>query len=224
MTEPLPETKEGTVAEAAFPRLTALLSGKDVLVVGPGLSTHPETSGLVRKLIPKVRIQVVVDADGLNILKGHLDVLKKMARPPVLTPHPGEFGRLLGLSVPEVMNDRLALASRFAVENRVILVLKGYRTLVAGPDGRVSVNSTGNPGMATGGSGDVLSGILGALTAGQKNVFGATVAAAYLHGEAGDMAAHHLGQRAMVAGDMIKYLPVAVKWLEDAIDLGAFRP
>jgi hydroxyethylthiazole kinase-like uncharacterized protein yjeF len=224
MTEPLPETEKGTVAEAALPRLTALLSGKDVLIVGPGLSTHPETSGLIRKLLPKVRIQVVIDADGLNILDGHLDVLKKMARPPVLTPHPGEFGRLLALSVPEVMNDRLTLASRFAAENRVILVLKGYRTLVAGPDGRISVNPTGNPGMATGGSGDVLSGILGAFLAGEKDVIGATVAAVYLHGEAGDMAAHHLGQRAMVAGDMIKYLPLTLKWLEDAVDLGAFKP
>jgi NAD(P)H-hydrate epimerase len=224
MTEPLSETKEGTVAEAALPRLTELLSGKDVLVVGPGLSTHPETAGLVRKLLPKVRMQTVIDADGLNILDGHLDVLKKMARPPVLTPHPGEFGRLLGLSVSEVMNDRLALVSRFAAEHRVILVLKGYRTLVAHPDGRVSVNPTGNPGMGTGGSGDVLSGILGALLAAEKDTFGATVAAVYLHGEAGDVAAHHLGQRALVAGDMIKYLPLAVKWMEDAIDMGAFQP
>ncbi|MCX6565604.1 MAG: NAD(P)H-hydrate dehydratase [Candidatus Aminicenantes bacterium] len=215
MTEPLPETKEGTVAEAAFPRLTEALSGKDVLVVGPGLSVNPETSGLVWKLLPKVRTQVVIDADGLNILGGHLDILKKTIRPPVLTPHPGEFGRLLGLSVPEVMNDRLTLASRFSVEHRVILVLKGYRTLVAGPDGRVSVNPTGNPGMATGGSGDVLSGILGAFLAAEKDVFGATVAAVYLHGAVGDLTAVHLGERAMVAGDMIKYLPVALKWLED---------
>ncbi len=224
MTEPLAETKQGTVAAGALARLAELLPGKDVLVVGPGLSTHPETAELVRKLLPKVRAQVVIDADGLNILGGHLDVLKKMARPPVLTPHPGEFGRLLGFSMPEVMNDRLGLASRFAGEHRVILVLKGHRTLVANPGGRVSVNPTGNPGMATAGAGDVLSGILGAFVAGQKDVFKAVVAAVYLHGEAGDIAADHLGQRAMVAGDMIKYLPVAVKWMEDAIDMGTFKP
>ncbi|MHB8054205.1 MAG: NAD(P)H-hydrate dehydratase [Candidatus Aminicenantales bacterium] len=215
MTEPLPETEAGTVAAAAIPRLIDLLSGKDVLIVGPGLSTNPETAALVRKLLPKVRIQTVIDADGLNILAGHLDVLKKLARPPVLTPHPGEFGRLIGLSVPEVMSDRLALASRFAAEHRVILVLKGYRTLVAHPDGRVSVNPTGNPGMATGGSGDVLSGILGALVAGRKDIFEATIAAVFLHGEVGDVAASYLGQRALVAGDMIKYLPETIKKLED---------
>lgn len=216
MTEPLAETREGTVAEAARPRLAALLPGKDALVVGPGLSTNPETAELIRRLLPNVRARVVIDADGLNLLAGHLDVLKRMARPPVLTPHPGEFGRLVGLSVPDVLDDRLALASRFAADHRVILVLKGYRTLVAGPDGRVSVNPTGNPGMATGGSGDVLSGVLGAFLAAEKDAFGAAVAAVYLHGAAGDAAAADLGQRALVAGDMIKYLPRAVKALEDA--------
>ncbi len=216
MTEPLPETEEGTIAGAARPRLERLLSGKDALVVGPGLSTHPETAALVRSLLPGVRIPTVIDADGLNILVGKLGFLKKTARPPVLTPHPGEFGRLLGRSVPEVLNDRLALASRFAAEHRVLLVLKGYRTLVAGPDGRVSVNPTGNPGMATGGSGDVLSGLLGAFLAAEKNAFGAAVASVYLHGAAGDIAAAELGQRAMVAGDILKALSRAMKVLEDA--------
>jgi len=215
MTEPLAETKEGTIAEAALPRLTELLSGKDALVIGPGLSTHPETSSLVRKLLPKVRMPAIIDADGLNILAGNLDVLKKMSRPPVLTPHPGEFGRLVGMSVPEVMNDRLGLASRFAAQHRVILVLKGYRTQVSHPDGRMAVNPTGNPGMATGGSGDVLSGICGAFLAAEKDAFGATVAAVFIHGAAGDEAARHVGQRAMVAGDMIKFLPAAMKRMED---------
>ncbi len=220
MTEPLPETPEGTVAVGALSRLTRLLVGKDVVVIGPGLSAQPETAELVRKLLPKIRAQVVIDADGLNILAGHPAVLKAMSRPPILTPHPGEFGRLLGLTVPEILNDRLVLASRYAVEHEAIIVLKGYRTLVAGPDGRVSVNPTGNPGMGTGGSGDVLSGVLGAFAAGQKDVFGATVAAVYLHGAAGDAAADRLGERAVVAGDLIKYLPDALKALEELLACG----
>lgn len=217
MTEPLPETREGTVAAAALTRLTALLPGKDVVVIGPGLSAQPETAELVRKLLPKIRAQVVIDADGLNILSGHLSVLKAMSRPPVLTPHPGEFARLLGRTVPEILNDRLALASRYALDHKTILVLKGYRTLVAGPDGRLSVNPTGNPGMGTGGSGDVLSGMLGAFAAGQRDVFGATVAAVYLHGAAGDAAADRLGERAVVAGDLIRFLPEALKSVEDLL-------
>jgi len=215
MTEPLPETREGTAAMEALPRLIQLLPGKDVVVVGPGLSAQPETAELVRRVLPKIRAQVVIDADGLNICAGRPAVLKTVSRPPILTPHPGEFGRLVGLSVPEVLNDRLALATRFAMEHRSILVLKGYRTLIAGPDGRVSVNPTGNPGMGTGGSGDVLSGLIGAFASGQKDIYGATVAAVYLHGEAGDAAAAHLGERAVVAGDLIKYLPEAAQTLEE---------
>ncbi|MBN1940541.1 MAG: NAD(P)H-hydrate dehydratase [Candidatus Aminicenantes bacterium] len=214
MTEPLPETREGTVAAEALPRLTQLLSGKDVVVIGPGLSAQPETADLVRRLLPKIRVQVVVDADGLNILAGHPAVLKAMRRPPILTPHPGEFARLLGLTVPEILNDRLTLASRYAVDHKAIVVLKGYRTLVAGPGGRVSVNPTGNPGMGTGGSGDVLSGVLGALAAGRKDIFGAAVAAVYLHGAAGDAASDRLGERAVVAGDLIRFLPEVQKALE----------
>jgi NAD(P)H-hydrate epimerase len=215
MTEPLSETQEGSVSLAALPRLGQLLAGKDVVVIGPGLSTNPETAELVRRLLPKIKVQVVVDADGLNILAGHPDALKAMSRPPILTPHPGEFGRLLGLTVPDVLNDRLDLASRYAASHRVFLVLKGFRTLVAGPDGRISVNPTGNPGMGTGGAGDVLSGILGAFAARQKDIFGATVAAVYLHGEAGDVAAERLGERAVVAGDLIRFLPEALKSLEE---------
>jgi NAD(P)H-hydrate epimerase len=166
-------------------------------------------------LLPKVNIRVVIDADGLNILGGRLDILKKMARPPILTPHPGEFARLLGLSVPDVLDDRLTLAPKFTREYRAILVLKGHRTLIAGPDGRVFVNPTGNPGMGTGGSGDVLSGIVAALIMGAKDVFGATVAAVYVHGLSGDVAAAEIGERGLIAGDLIKHLPAALKILED---------
>ena len=215
MTEPLPETGEGTIGREALPRILELLRGKDALVVGPGLSTNPETAELVRTLLPKAKTQVVVDADGLNILGGGLDILKRMAHPPILTPHPGEFARLLGRSVPDVMDDRLTLTPGFAREHRVILVLKGHRTLVAGPDGRTFVNPTGNPGMGTGGSGDVLSGIVAALIMGAKDVFGATVAAVFVHGLSGDIAVVESSERGLIAGDLIKRLPAALKILED---------
>jgi NAD(P)H-hydrate epimerase len=215
MTEPLPETGVGTIGREALPRILDILRGKDALVLGPGLSVNPETTELVRTLLPRVKIRVVIDADGLNILGGRLGILKQMTLPPILTPHPGEFARLLGLSVPDVLDDRLTLAPRFAKEHRAILVLKGHRTLIAGPDGRVFVNPTGNPGMGTGGSGDVLSGIVAALIMGAKDVFGATVAAVYVHGLSGDVAAAEGGERGLIAGDLIKHLPAALKILED---------
>jgi hydroxyethylthiazole kinase-like uncharacterized protein yjeF len=215
MTEPLPETGEGTIGREALPRILEVLRGKDALVLGPGLSMNPETAELVRTLLPKVKNRVVIDADGLNTLGGGLDILKRMAYPPILTPHPGEFARLLGLPVPDVLDNRLTLAPEFAQAHRAVLVLKGHRTLIAGPDGRVFVNPTGNPGMGTGGSGDVLSGIVAALIMGAKDVFGATVAAVYVHGLSGDIAAAEGGERSLIAGDLIRRLPAAMKILED---------
>lgn len=214
MTEPLPETEAKTAAFEALPRLRELLPGKDVFLLGPGLSTHSSTADLVRALIPEFPGPVVIDADGLNILASDLSGLKTMSQPAVLTPHPGEFARLTGLTSAEVQADRLGLASRFAVEHRVFLVLKGYRTLIATPDGRLCVNPTGNPGMATGGSGDVLSGLIAAFIAQEKDVLGAVLAAVYLHGRSGDIAAGKLGERALIAGDLIRYLPVALKEME----------
>lgn len=217
MTEPLAETAEGTIAEAALPRVLDLLTGKDALLVGPGLSTHRSTAALVRALLPRVKVPLVIDADGLNIVAQDLDVLGSLKAPAVLTPHPGEFGRLTGLTVKAVLDDRLELAPRFARDHGVYLVLKGYRTLVATPQGRVFVNPTGNPGLATGGSGDVLSGILASLLMQEKDLERAVFSAVYLHGLAGDIAAARLGERALIAGDLIRYLPKAVKSLEDAV-------
>jgi hydroxyethylthiazole kinase-like uncharacterized protein yjeF len=139
-----------------------------------------------------------------------------MTQPVVLTPHPGEFARLTGETVAAVLDKRLELAPAFAREHNVILVLKGHHTLVAAPDGCVFVNPTGNPGMATGGSGDVLSGMIGSLMVQSKDVLSAVRAAVYAHGLSGDLAAAKLGERSLIAGDIIKFLPAAVKSLEDA--------
>jgi ADP-dependent NAD(P)H-hydrate dehydratase / NAD(P)H-hydrate epimerase len=214
MTEPLPETEAKTAAFEALPRLRELLPGKDVLLLGPGLSTHPSTAKLVRAILPEFPGPIVIDADGLNILAADPSILKTLPRPALLTPHPGEFARLTGLPNAKVLSDRLTLAPRFAEEHRVYMVLKGYRTIVATPEGRVYVNPTGNPGMATGGSGDVLSGLIASFIAQEKDVLGAVLAAVYIHGRSGDIAAGKLGERALIAGDLIRYLPAALKEME----------
>ncbi len=213
MTEPLAGTPEGTVAAAALPRALGLLGGKSAVLVGPGLSTNPGTAEFVLGLLPKIKVPCVIDADGLNVVAAKTDILKRLAAPVVLTPHPGEFARLVGRTNEEVFRSRLELAPEFAVKHRVTVVLKGHRTLIAGPDGRVFVNPTGNPGMATGGTGDVLGGMIASQLAQEKDLPGAVLSAVYAHGLAGDIAADRLGEKALVAGDLIRYLPPALKAL-----------
>jgi ADP-dependent NAD(P)H-hydrate dehydratase / NAD(P)H-hydrate epimerase len=213
MTEPLPETPERTIAAEALGRAVGLLKGKNAVLVGPGLSTNPSTAEFVLGLLPKIKAPCVVDADGLNIVATRLDVLGRLGAPAVLTPHPGEFARLAGRSNDEVVRHRLELAPEFAAKHGVIVVLKGYRTLIAAPDGRVFVNPTGNPGMATGGTGDVLGGMIAAQIAQKNDPLGAALSAVYAHGLAGDVAADSLGEKSLVAGDLIRYLPPALKAL-----------
>src|SRR5262249_44882233 len=162
MTEVLPETKEGTISEAAFDRLQELIEGKDCLAVGPGLSRNPETEHLVRRLVNSTAVPVVLDADGLNAFASHTGelsgdlVAEKFQRTLVLTPHPGEMSRLMGdVGTIEVQRDRLKTATEYARDHKAIVVLKGHRTIIASPEGDVFINVTGNPGMAKGGSGDV---------------------------------------------------------------------
>jgi NAD(P)H-hydrate epimerase len=216
MTEPLAETPERTIAAAALPRAVALLKGKNAVLVGPGLSTNASTAEFVLGLLPRIKTPCVIDADGLNIVSGKLDVLGRMAGPVVLTPHPGEFARLTGLANEEVVRRRLTLVPEFAAKHGVTVVLKGYRTLIAVPDGRVFVNPTGNPGMATGGTGDVLGGMIASELVQEKDALGAVLSAVYAHGLAGDIAAERLSEKALVAGDIIRYLPAALKALGGA--------
>jgi hydroxyethylthiazole kinase-like uncharacterized protein yjeF len=213
MTEPLAETPERTVAAAALPRALSLLKGKNAVLVGPGLSTNTSTAEFVLGLLPKIKVPFVIDADGLNIVASHPDVLACLQAPAVLTPHPGEFARLTGRTNEDVIRHRLELAPEFASRYGVLVVLKGYRTLIAAPDGRVFVNPTGNPGMATGGTGDVLGGMIGSQIAQNNDPLGAALSAVYAHGLAGDIAVDRLGERSLVAGDLIRYLPPALKAL-----------
>jgi len=215
MTEPLPETPEKTIAALAAGRAAALARGKEAVLIGPGISTHPSTGEFLDSLLPQLKGPVVIDADGLNLLGLKPELLARLPRPAILTPHPGEFARLTGLSTAEVLKRRLELAPAFASKHNVYLVLKGYRTLVAAPDGRVFINPSGNPGMATGGSGDVLSGILASLLAQFKDPLLAALAGVYLHGLSGDLAAETLSEKALLAGDIIRFLPKALKCLED---------
>ena len=211
MTEGLPETAERTVALAALGKVLTLLDGKRVVAIGPGLSTHPETAELVRELVSTVSVPMVVDADGINALAPRLETLGKAAAPLILTPHPGELARLLSMSREEVTHNRISVAQKVATSFGVHLVLKGGRTLVVDPEGRVVINMTGNPGMATGGTGDVLTGLIAGLMAQGVTPGLAARAGVYLHGLAGDLAAEALGQEAMLASDLMAQIPEAIR-------------
>jgi ADP-dependent NAD(P)H-hydrate dehydratase / NAD(P)H-hydrate epimerase len=213
MTEPLPETDSGTVSLRALNGgiLDTLMEGKSVLALGPGLGRHPETLELVRSVVNRYDLPVVLDADGLNAFAGCLKTFQARRRVRVLTPHPGEMGRLTDRKTSAVVAHRLEVAREFARSHGVQLVLKGFRSLTASPEGQVWVNLTGNPGMATGGSGDVLTGVTAALLAQypERSATEVTAAAVYLHGLAGDIAARKLGEPSMIAGDILDALPRA---------------
>jgi hydroxyethylthiazole kinase-like uncharacterized protein yjeF len=213
MTEPLPETDKGTLSVEALPEILRLLKDKDAMMLGPGISTHESTAELVLALLPRIKVPVVLDADALNILASKPDILKSMSDPVVVTPHPGEFARLTGLSTKEVLDRRLELVPRFAKKFGVYVVLKGYRTLTSTPEGKTFINPTGNPGMATAGSGDVLSGMIASMIIQEKNILDAILTAVYIHGLSGDIGAVRLGEKALTAGNMITYLPAAMKSL-----------
>ena len=220
MTEPLHETDAGTISMRAleYGHVDELTQGKTVLAVGPGISRNPETAEFVRSVVEKYRAPMVLDADGLNAFEGATDHLNGDGRPLVITPHPGEMARLTGRSIPEVQKDRIGAARAFAKEHNLMVVLKGHRTLVARPDGETWVNTTGNPGMATGGTGDVLTGMVaGMIAQNPQRVAEAVTSAVYLHGLAGNIARETMGEQSLVATDVIAGLPQAFRRVhEDA--------
>jgi NAD(P)H-hydrate epimerase len=214
MTAPLQSTDAGTasVANLDYGKFEELLKGKSVLAAGPGLSTHTETQQYVRAILMQTEMPVILDADGLNAYAGRADELS--ARRPALlaiTPHPGEMARLLGISIAEVQSRRLDVAVESAARWRAYVVLKGFHTILATPDGRAFINTTGNPGMATGGTGDVLTGMLAGLTAafGTEQWERVLALGIYLHGLAGDLAAAKVGEAPLIASDLIAALPGA---------------
>jgi len=213
MTWGLPETAGGSLGRSALDPLLERLENFSVLAIGPGLGRDPETVELVKSLLPRASIPLVVDADALNALATDTGILSQPHGPMVLTPHPGEMGRLIGCPAAKIQEDRLNIARRYAQEWRCVLLLKGARTVVACPDGGAYINPTGNPGMATGGSGDVLTGIIAGLIAQGMSLDKAAAIGAYLHGAAGDLAAEELGQEALIARDILHFLPRAFKSL-----------
>lgn len=222
MTEALPETEDGSISLRALEgeRLDKLVAGKTVLAIGPGIGGHPETAEFVRAVVNKYSLPLVLDADGLNAFAGRMESFRKDLRPAgatVFTPHPGEMARLTKKSTVEIQAQRLAVAREFSQKYGITLVLKGFRTLIASPDGQVEVNPTGNPGMATGGTGDVLTGLTAGLLAQFPShpVGEVATAAVYLHSLAGDLAAAELGQPSMLAGDLLEMIPEAYQSIVD---------
>jgi len=214
MTVPLPETVMGTISAGSLVVIESLLAGRDVAAIGPGLGGHAETAALVRGIVSAARVPLVLDADALNALAGDHDSLRNSSSPAlILTPHPGEMARLAGATVAEVEADRIAAATGFATANNCYLLLKGARTVIAAPDGRLAINGSGNPGMASGGMGDVLTGVITALLGQGYEPFAACCLGAFCHGLAGDMAAAEKGETGLVATDVQEMLPYAFKRL-----------
>ncbi len=215
MTAPLAETSQKSVALEALPAIENLLGTVSVCAIGPGMSRYPEAKAIVRFVLERSGIPVVIDADGLYALGEDMSVLENRQIPIVLTPHPGEMSRLLGTTVGELQSRRLKVACEASSDWGVTVVLKGSRTVVAQPNGETYLNVTGNPGMATAGSGDVLTGVIAGLIAQGMRPNDAAGIGVYLHGKAGDLVKESRGERGMAASDLVRALPEVIKGFED---------
>ncbi|MFZ3171178.1 MAG: NAD(P)H-hydrate dehydratase [Carboxydocellales bacterium] len=211
MTTPLPDTGRKTLGVEAQEPIRQMCATAQVLAIGPGLGQDGATMELVQNLLPQIPIPMVIDADALNALAQKTELIKQIPGPAVLTPHSGEMARLLGVSRTEIQEDRLKTAQAAAQDWKAVVVLKGAKTIVACPDGRTYINSTGNPGLATGGTGDVLTGVIAALIAQGLKPEEAAAAGVYLHGLAGDYLQGQLGMLGMVAGDLLEALPIVTQ-------------
>ncbi len=213
MTASLPETAQGTVSVDAYEHIMNLVQDKRVVAIGPGLSVHPSTVELVFRLIRTLEIPMVLDADAINAVAQNPEILLEAKAPVILTPHPGEMARL----VPNIhiQNNRIPVAQESARKYNVCLALKGVRTIVASPDGNVFINPTGNPGMATAGTGDVLTGIIAGLIAQNVIPVEAAKSGVFLHGVAGDLVVKAKGEYGLLAGDLIEAIPNAIKFIQE---------
>ena len=214
MTAPLPATREGTLSAAGIRSgsFASLLKGMTVVAIGPGVGQHTETQEFVRNVVAETELPIVLDADGLNAFAGHGDLLpKRKAKFLVVTPHPGEMARLLGSSIAHVQQDRVNTASEAAKKWNAVVVLKGFHSIIAAPNGQVFVNTTGNPALAKGGSGDVLTGLLGALIAqfGAEDLVRVVALGVYLHGRAADLLSEQADASGVLAGEVAQAIPFA---------------
>jgi ADP-dependent NAD(P)H-hydrate dehydratase / NAD(P)H-hydrate epimerase len=213
MTAPLAATEAGTASlrNLDYGRFAEILRGKSVLAIGPGLSMRSETQQFIRLVVGQTELPIILDADGLNAFDGMADTLNERHAAMVITPHPGEMARLLGITVKEVQARRLDVALEAAGRWRAHVILKGFHTILAAPSGNAYINTTGNPGMATGGTGDVLTGILAGLTAqfGVEDWARVLSFGVYLHGLPGDIAASRVGEAPLIASDLVDAIPEA---------------
>ena len=210
MTHPFPDTGRGTFAYGGKDEILKFAQDFDIIAIGPGLGREKETIHLVLELLAELDKPLVIDADALYAIAQDMSVLAKIKREAILSPHPGEMSRLTGKATPEIQKSRLETAAGFAREHKVILVLKGHRSVIT--DGaKFYINPTGNPGMATAGSGDVLTGAIAALLAQEFSAFDAAELGVYLHGLAGDLAAQEKGQISLIAEDILDKLPQATR-------------
>lgn len=214
ITKGLTETPNGTLAFAAWPDIREILQRKKAVVFGPGLTTHPDIYDLLGKVLAHTEEPVVVDADGLNVLAQDVNIIKAKKCPLILTPHPGEMGRLLGITTKEVQENRVEVAREAAKSLDAIVVLKGAATVTASPQGHVYINSTGCPALATAGAGDVLAGIIGGLVAQGIEPLKAAYLGVYIHGLIGDILAEEKGMRGVIASDILEKIPLVLKELE----------
>ncbi len=215
MTLPLPETPEGGLSEGALEVIKDFLKDKEALVLGPGIGTSKETARFVIGLLQDLNVPSVIDADGLNVLRGSLSVIKGAGLPVVLTPHPGEMARLLDVSTAHVQRDRIGSARRLSESTGAVIVLKGASTVITEPEGTVYINPTGNPGLATAGTGDVLSGMIGGLMAQGLDPFSSAVSAVYMHGLAADRIKAERGAIGMAATDLLEKIPEIINRYTD---------
>jgi NAD(P)H-hydrate epimerase len=221
MTHPLPDVrKKGALALRGLGEIRELLKWGDCCAIGPGLGQHFETIELVQRLVSRLKMPAVIDADGLNALAKNVSVIKECEAPQILTPHIGELSRLNGVPISDIDKDKMRYASEFAGEYKCVFVFKGAPTIISEPGGQTYVNPTGNAGMATAGSGDVLTGIIAGFLAQklllEKNrdtreiVLEAALAGVYVHGLTGDLAKEEKGEMGMIAGDMMEKIPEAL--------------
>jgi len=211
MTRPLPETRNISLSLEALPKIKKMLKGVNAVALGPGLSTDKGTKRLVNKLVKLIDKPLVIDADGLNCICSNIKVLKSIKSPIIITPHPGEMSRLSGLEINTIQRNRQRVAKDLARQCNLIVVLKGNNTVVSDGKANNFVNKSGNPGMATGGTGDILTGMIASFLAQGVPAFNAAKLAVYIHGKAGDLAAREKGEIGLIAGDILDKIPEAFK-------------
>ncbi|MBN1624914.1 MAG: NAD(P)H-hydrate dehydratase [Deltaproteobacteria bacterium] len=215
MTVPLSETAQGTLSIKARDEILRLIKGKSAIAIGPGLSTNPETAALVRDIVTECDLPMVIDADGLNALAEETAILERLDSRKILTPHPGEMSRLTDTKTSDIQLDRIGVAAGFVERYKCCLVLKGARTIISGSPDRLYINPTGGPALSSGGSGDVLTGIIsGLLSRGMPAIESAT-AGVYIHGMAGDLLAEEMGESGVIAGDLPDVIPCLIQSLKN---------